>query len=221
MAHKTVKVGGVTIPSVTTVINCLDKPGLCTWYGKHGTAECNRIKNESAVFGTNVHSLIETYLSDKEVGGAVIEATLEEVKCFESFREWYKTYGLSPVSMEPEDAVISKRYNFQGTWDFIGRKDNELLVADWKTSNQLYDTVGLQLAAYAQLYGENQGWTDEQVWQRIPHGLAVRIDKKTTYVQAKWYTDLKFYFDVFKSLLLPYQFVSHSGAWQKPEKEKA
>jgi hypothetical protein len=189
---------------------------LCAWYGKLGTVECNRIKNESAVFGTNVHSQIESYLSQK-ASDAVY--TPEEIKCFENFKNWYSTYGLVPVSMEPEDAVISTRYNYQGTWDFIGKKDGVLLVADWKTSNQLYDTVGLQLAAYAHLYGENQGWSDDEVWKNIPHGLAVRIDKKTAYVQAKWFTDLRYYFDVFKSLLLPYQFVSHSGAWQKPEKE--
>jgi hypothetical protein len=212
MPHKEIK----DWPSVTQVINVLDKPGLCMWYGKLGTAECNRIKNESATFGTNVHEMIETYLS-KTVSDKVY--TPEETKCFENFADWYRTSGLEPISMEPEDSVKSKLFGYQGTWDFIGRKDGKILVADWKTSNQLYDTVGLQLAAYANLYGESQGWNQQRIWQTIPDGMAVRIDKKTAKVYTKYYTGLTWYFDVFKSLLLPYQFVSHSGAWQKPEKE--
>lgn len=223
MPHKNVVVDGIKIPSVTTILNVLDKPGLVYWYGKHGTAECNRIKEESATFGTHVHSLIESFLSCQE--GMVllpqdVKYTPEELACSQSFREWYKTSGLTPVSMEPEDAVISKEYNYQGTWDFIGRKDGTMLVADWKTSNALYDTVGLQLAAYAQLYGESQGLTGNAIWKLIPHGMAVRIDKKTAKVQVKWYKDLIWYFDVFKSLLLPYQFVSHTGAWSHEKDEK-
>jgi hypothetical protein len=221
MPHKTVKKDGVTIPSVTTIINVLDKPGLVYWYGKNGTAECNRIKEESATFGTHVHSLIETYLNlPKKPDEEVLEYSDAEKACLRSFIEWYKTSGLTPLCMEPEDAVISKEFNYQGTWDFIGRHDNAVIVADWKTSNALYDTVGLQLAAYAQLYGESQGLTGNAIWRLIPHGMAVRIDKKTAKVQVKMYKDLIWYFDVFKSLILPYQFVSHTGAWSHEKEDK-
>lgn len=216
MSHKTVKKDGVTIPSVTTIINTLDKPGLCMWYGKFGTAECNRIKNEAATFGTNVHALIEAYLQASE-GQVYITpeegVSPEELACFNSFKEWYRTSGLVPICMEPEEAAISTTYNYQGTWDFIGRHDNAIIVADWKTSNQLYDTVGLQLAAYAQLYGESQGWDRDRIWRTIPHGLAVRIDKKTAKVYTKWYTQLEYYFGVFSQLIPVYDFVNKKGAW--------
>ena len=58
MPHKVVVRGGVNIPSVTQIIGCLDvleKQGLYNWYAKYGLEECNRIKNESASFGTAVH----------------------------------------------------------------------------------------------------------------------------------------------------------------------
>jgi hypothetical protein len=215
MPHK--EVSGY--PSVTQVINVLDKPGLYTWYGKLGNEECNRIKRESGEFGTHVHDLIEAYLTGKPGGVLQMDKmpTQEEMACFDGFRKWYDTFGLVPISLEPEEAVKSK-LGFQGTWDFIGRYDNAIIVADWKTSNQLYDTVGLQLAAYAQLYGESKGLTGNAIWQLIPHGLAVRIDKKTAKVYIKWFEDLIFYFDVFKNLLLPYQFISKTGAWHH-EKE--
>jgi hypothetical protein len=216
MPHKEV----TGYPSVTQVINVLDKPGLCMWYGKLGTAECNKIKNEAAKFGTHVHTLIEHELTVAALP-LDFEPTPEELACVTNFIEWYKTSNLTPISMEPEDAVISKTYGYQGTWDFIGRKDGTILVADWKTSNQLYDTVGLQLAAYAQLYGESQGWTRQHIWRTIPNGLAVRIDKKTAKVYTKVYTDLVFYFDVFESLLLPYQFASRTGAWSREKNSDA
>lgn len=209
-------------PSVTQVINVLDKPGLCIWYGKYGTAECNRIKNAAAKFGTHVHSLIEAYLTKGPEG--VLEAdelpSPEEIACFNSFKEWYKTSDLSPLSLEPSDPVISKTYGYQGTWDFVGKHKAQVIVADWKTSNQLYDTVGLQLAAYANLYGESQGWDKATIWKNIPDGLAVRIDKETAKVYTKWYTGLNFYFDVFESLLLPYQFAARKGAWGREKVSK-
>lgn len=223
MPHKTVKRNGITIPSVTTVINVLDKPGLVYWYGKHGTEECNRIKTAAATFGTHVHDLIQADIETSK-GQVFIPSeegySKEELACFYNFREWYKTSGLNPISTEPEDAVISTRFNYQGTWDFIGRKDGRILVADWKTSNQLYDTVGLQLSAYAQLFGEDQGWSQEEIWKQIPDGMAVRIDKETAKVYTKEYKDLKFYFEVFESLLLPYQFASRTGAWHRERATK-
>lgn len=218
MPHKVVVKNGINIPSVTTIISCLDKPGLYSWYGKYGTEECNRIKNESAAFGTSVHDHIDRYISNEPerpiyyADGVDVEMVL---KCFNSFKEWYEPSGLEVISAEPEDAPISKRHNFQGTWDFIGRRkgSNLILPADWKTSNSLYNTVGLQLAAYAQLYGEQQGWSDEETFKRLPDGLAVRIDKKTAKVYPKEYTGLKYYFEVFKHLIPAHEFHTNSGAW--------
>lgn len=202
---------------MTQVIGCLDKPGLYQWYGKYGNEECNRIKNESAEFGTAVHSLIDQYIKG-EMGGVVPTNDMDMAsKCFISFRDWYAQSGLEVISAEPEDAVYSKRYNFQGTWDFIGRRNGLIIAADWKTSNQLYETVGLQLAAYAHLYGEAQGWTDEEIFRNIPDGMAVRIDKKTAKVYTKEFTGLKHYFQVFKHLIFAYEFHTQTGAWDHRE----
>lgn len=202
---------GIRIPSVTQVIGCMDKPALYAWYGKYGNEECNRIKNESAEFGTAVHDLIDKYITKTDPLATVPDTMVG--KCFQNFREWYDNSGMEVISAEPEDAVYSKRYNFQGTWDFIGTRKGILLPADWKTSNQLYPTVGLQLAAYAQLYGENQGWEDSEIFKKFPDGLGVRIDKKTAKVYEKVYDGLGFYFEVFKHLIHVYEFHTNTGAW--------
>lgn len=219
MPHKEITRSGIRIPSVTQVIGCLDKPALYSWYGKYGNEECNRIKRESGEFGTAVHEHIDQYITrnPKTIiypDGINMEMVM---KCFSNFKVWYDNSGLEVISAEPEDAAISKRYNFQGTWDFFGNKKGYpfILPADWKTSNQIYPTVGLQLSAYVQLYGEQQGWTDEEIFKKIPNGIAVRIDKKTAKVYEHPFTDLKYYFDVFKSLLHVYEFHTNTGAWSK------
>jgi hypothetical protein len=217
MPHKEMVSKGIRIPSVTQVIGCLDKPALYTWYGKYGNEECNRIKRESAEFGTAVHSLIDNYIMKKD-DVVIMPTTNPEIQnqimaCVQNFQNWYKNSGMEVISAEPEDAVYSKRYNFQGTWDFIGTRNGIMLPADWKTSNQLYPTVGLQLAAYAQLYGENQGWDDNEIFKKFPNGLGVRIDKKTAKVYEKVYDGLGFYFEVFKHLIHVYEFHTGTGAW--------
>jgi hypothetical protein len=214
--HKEIVHKGIRIPSVTQVIGCLDKPALYAWYGKYGNEECNRIKTTSANFGTAVHSHIDQYITKRGDGLVAYPEGVDGemvTKCFDNFKAWYDQSGMAVISAEPEDAVISKRYNFQGTWDFIGTRNGVLLPADWKTSNQLYDSVGLQLAAYAYLYGEQQGWAEDRIFQSMPDGLGVRIDKKTAKVYEKVYTGLGFYFDVFKHLLHVYQFHTRTGAW--------
>lgn len=160
--------------------------------------------------------MIEGYITGKAGHVVQFDDTVDQDAardCFNNFVTWYKESGLEVVNAEPEDAVISKRYNFQGTWDFIGKKNGIILVADWKTSNSLYETVGLQLSAYAHLFGEAQGWSDEEIFKKIPNGLAVRIDKKTHKVYPKEYTGLKHYFDVFKYLIPAYEFQTQTGAW--------
>ena len=219
MPHKTVVKGGINIPSVTQIIGALDKPGLYNWYGKYGTEECNRIKRESAEFGTVVHDMIEQYITGK-VNPIEFPTAVDKEKaalCLTNFKTWYSQSELEVINAEPEDAVYSKRYNFQGTWDFIGKHKGTMLAADWKTSNSLYETVGLQLAAYAHLYGESQGWADEEIFTKIPNGLAVRIDKKTAKVYPKVYTGLRHYFEVFKHLIPVYEFHTQTGAWDHRE----
>jgi len=221
MPHKEMVSKGIRIPSVTQVIGCLDKPALYAWYGKYGNEECNRIKQDSADFGTAVHALIDQHII-KVVQPVEYAASVDQEKakeCAKNFGLWYDQSGLEVVSAEPENAVYSKRYNFQGTWDFIGKRNGKWLVADWKTSNQIYNTVGLQLSAYAQLFGETQGWKDEDIFKNFYDGLGVRIDKKTAKVYEKHFDGLGFYFEVFKHLIHAYQFHTNTGAWDKSECE--
>ena len=221
MPHRTVVKGGINIPSVTKQIIglVLISPAFTNGMVSMGNEECNKIKIESGLFGTTVHDMIEQHITkvSKPINfpESVDQALAKQ--CAQHFVEWYDQSELEVISAEPEDAVISKRYNFQGTWDFIGRRKGSSLIlpADWKTSNQIYDTVGLQLAAYTQLYGESQGWPDDEIFKMAPDGLGVRIDKKTAKVYEHVFTGLGFYFEVFKHLIHAFEFHAKIGAWGK------
>lgn len=59
-----------------------------------------------------------------------------------------------PVVMQIEQTLQCKRYNLQGTPDYIAEIDGKLTICDWKT-NQFYWWNKYQLAAYAVLLQEN------------------------------------------------------------------
>lgn len=215
MPHK--EVAGY--PSVTQIIGCLNKPFLLRWYGKFGNEYCEHVKKTSQQTGSRVHALIEGYL---RTGRKENSAKFVAGKIVKNFRTWSKETGFTPVSIEPEEPLKSQTYGYQGTYDAIGyfKDSKQLWPCDWKTSKQVDETFGLQLSAYAWLYGENQGWTEQQTWATMPDGLALRLDKSTGKVEPHVYDGLQHYFEVFKSLILPYQFLNKTGGWAKPEEQE-
>jgi len=53
--------------------------------------------------------------------------------------------------------VVSRKYVYSGTLDAVICLGKKLYIADWKTSARIYDDYGMQLAAYAQAYAEENG----------------------------------------------------------------
>ena len=204
MPHKELKdSNGLTIPSVTNILGILGKSELYRWYGKHGFEECERMKREAGEWGTELHEAIGLYLKGEEISISSRSAPM-----LHSFTEWKERSGFKPLMIEPEEPMISSLWGYQGTFDAVGELDDELVVADWKTSARIYPEYGLQLAAYANLWNEAHNHK-----KHIKTGLIVRIDKKTNLVQAKGFYNLPMYFEVFKSLLPVYDFVKRQKAW--------
>src|SRR4051812_12475871 len=52
-------INGERLPSVTTILGVLDKPGLAIWRGNVGNAEAARISKEATDHGTEILSLVE------------------------------------------------------------------------------------------------------------------------------------------------------------------
>lgn len=203
MPHLEVKdSAGNDIPSVTQVIGILGKQELYRWYGTRGFDECEQIKKEAGEWGTELHSSISQLLKGEEV-----QVTSRCAPMLDSFKRWLASNNFKPLVVEPEKPYVSAIWGYQGTFDAIGEMANELIVCDWKTSSKIYPENGLQLAAYANL------WNEQNPKNKVKTGLIVRIDKKTAKVQAKGFYNLAAYFEVFKSLLPVYEFTKKKGRW--------
>jgi predicted RecB family nuclease len=138
---------GVQVPSVTTVLQILNKPFLMKWANFMGFKRKNidAILEESAMVGTIVHELIHAYMTKAYYiwTGLRVAKTLV-MAYFNSFLEWKKTHTIEMIFMEEQ--LISDRY--AGTSDFYGVVDGKFTILDFKTSKKPYSSMFLQLAAY-------------------------------------------------------------------------
>lgn len=118
-----------SFPSVTTVLSKMkDKSGLDDWVNKIGKEEADRIKNEAAARGTEMHRMIEARFFGENV------ETKNDVA-----RRLYQSLELHLRTLKPEAIEIplySKTLRVAGRTDCIGIYDGELSVVDFKTSRK-------------------------------------------------------------------------------------
>ena len=190
MPHKQVE----GYPSVTEVLSVIRKPWLERWYGKYGNDKCEKIQKTATNIGTKVHEEIQRRFEGKEFKTKNSNIKRMVNNFFEKFAN---EYNIKPLSMEPKEPLIDKVNGYSGTYDaIIMGDDEEIMVADWKTSNQLDKvTVPLQLAAYANLIGS------------VNYGIAIRIDKKKDVVDIETYPHLQRFFFHFLSCLDLYNYM--------------
>jgi len=150
---------GATIPSVTTILGVLDKPGLPHWAwecGKEGL-DYREVRDAAARVGTIAHYLIADHLKG-EAPDTVACATEEVAKannCLAKYLQWEKEHSISPVMIETP--LISEEFRFGGTPDLLAEYDGKFTLIDFKTGGGIYDSYFYQLAAYWKLL-EEQGW---------------------------------------------------------------
>lgn len=199
MPHRNdVYIDGIKAPSVTTVLNVVNKPFLHIWYGKLGLAKAQAVLKESQELGQNVHEMIEAYLKGDEIP----ECSGNESRMFMEFKNWAQK--TAPTVVELELDMTSQKHKFYGTCDAVLEIDGKLVICDWKTSSSIDKFHGVQLAAYAQMYKEI---TDRE----ITEGLIVRLDKKEgakKLIEVKKFQNLDKYFEIFLHCLAIYNFDS-------------
>lgn len=182
--------------------------------GETDWAADNKSKEAGAI-GTEFHTWVERFLQGEVYMPKPSELVEKVIPLTDEFRRFHKDWQFNPT-IGQELHVVSKRFVYQGTFDFLGtnNKIEGLCIADWKTSNKIDDTYGLQLALYAGAYGEQVGWTPEETWKRITHGLTVRLDKRTNQLEHKVYDDLPYLYRVATALREPYDYRNKVGAWE-------
>ncbi|GAJ13993.1 unnamed protein product, partial [marine sediment metagenome] len=97
---------GATIPSVTTILSILDKPGLPHWaweLGRQGL-DYREIRDAAGRVGTIAHYLIACHLKGETPDYPPLSYLPEEAdkveKCFARYLAWENQNAISPVMIE-------------------------------------------------------------------------------------------------------------------------
>jgi len=245
MPHQELVIDGRPVPSVTEIISVLDKPFLRGWYAKEELQRCIdelamprpdkqaqsfekellvawrrrvRQKDYAAIakaerakeWGISFHTAVYNILRHEPYS-----VVIDIIPSIHSFLKLKEKWAFRPTKLE--FSVRSEIYDFHGTGDYIG-EDNVmpgLGIGDWKTSNSIGAENGLQIALYAYAFGEQEGWSVKETWEKITHGFIARFDKKTGLPETKLITDLPHLFRVAIALRELYDFWRKVGIWEE------
>lgn len=152
---------GTRVPGTTTIIGRFkDSGGLMQWAFQQGKAGASHLYEESqkaADIGTLAHAMVEASIKgdDPETVLAAAEDGAAD-KARNAFREYLEWATQTDVRITAQEMhLVSEEYRYGGTPDAIGVIGNSLCLLDWKTSNAVYCDYAIQLAAYRQLWNEN------------------------------------------------------------------
>lgn len=146
-------------PSVTKIIKATSPtpPGLMQWYAKHGFEEANKLRDDAAERGTEMHVLFERYMS----GQFVDMGSLSEfhAKALMSFDQWYRDYEVEPLAVEV--LLHSDTYGYAGTADLVCRiKGGNVVLVDFKSGSSVHDDYAVQLEMYRIAWNEHADMHD-------------------------------------------------------------
>jgi hypothetical protein len=145
---------GNYFPSATTLLEAYPKPAQLIMWMKEVGSKADEIRDAAGKRGSSVHQLTEDY--DHGIECTLLDEfgkpkySLEEWSMFERYVEFSVTH--KPEHYLIEQTFISSGLGFAGTIDRVCTIDGKTYVLDIKTSNGIYNSYWLQLAAYRQLY---------------------------------------------------------------------
>lgn len=147
-------------PSVTTILDAYPKgPEYFAWLKKVGE-DSDNIRDEAGRRGSVVHDLTEKYDAGEEVSlmneSGYIAYKMSEWAMFERYIEFRKRFDFTILHSELN--LVSEKLGFAGTLDRVIELNGEKILVDIKTSNAIYPSYWLQLAAYEQLLTDNYGY---------------------------------------------------------------
>jgi|GEM_PF-575590 len=168
---------GLIVPGVTTVIGQSlgwNKHVLMAWQKRELLAgnDPDKIRDKAADIGTLSHFMVECHAKGQEPDTSEFSAAdIDKAENgFLGFLEWEQQYA--PEYIGSEIKMVSEKYNFGGTADFIARLGKKLVLLDLKTSKGVYIDHKIQVAAYKYAY-------EEQTGQMIDQVHILKLDKNT------------------------------------------
>ena len=145
---------GNYFPSATTLLEAYPKPYQLIQWMKEMGSKADEIRDNAGRRGSTVHQLTEDY--DNGMDCTLLDDngrpkySLEEWNMFERYVEFSENH--KPEHIMIEQTIVSNKLKFAGTLDRICIIDGKRYLLDIKTSNGIYNSYWLQLAAYTQLY---------------------------------------------------------------------
>lgn len=157
---------GQFVPSVTTILDAYPKDaGYYMWLKSVGQ-DADTIRDEAGRRGTTVHEMTEAYDAGAEVSLLTEDGHLgykvSEWAMFERYVEFIHRF--KPEIMMTEHNFVNPELGWAGTIDRvikIGSPNPVTMLLDIKTSNAIYPTYWLQLAAYRRLLEEAGIYVDQ------------------------------------------------------------
>jgi hypothetical protein len=157
--------------SVTTALQCIDKPALRYWFGKEifyamtknpGMSEQDamaapyKVSDKAKSRGSTIHSIVEAYKSSGDRIEHIVSPFREYAIAFYEFMEQHQVKVISQ-----EKTLLSEEYKIAGTLDMYCEIGGVKYIVDVKTGKDIYQEAGLQLSAYAQMMREAGEQVDE------------------------------------------------------------
>jgi len=149
---------GVKYPSMTSVLSILSRDSIAAWKKRVGNKEANAISKEARERGTEVHSICEDYLNNKEDYG--LGNLPDAIELFQVFKEPLAKNLTKIYHLEP--ALYSNELGIAGRADCIGEWMGVPVILDFKTSRrpkkeEWVDSYFMQGAGYSKMYEEMTG----------------------------------------------------------------
>ena len=156
-------VDNIKVPSVTTILSATkDKRFLDNWRRRVGDQEADRIMRQASTVGTEMHQVLEYYLTGQGYYNAAEEGTKPRMMA--------KTILDNIVLDEVWGNEISLQYKnqFAGTCDLTAVAYGKPSIFDWKQANrpkkeEWVEDYKLQLGAYYLAHTANYGPIEQGV----------------------------------------------------------
>lgn len=153
---------GQFVPSVTTILEAYPKEASYYMWLKSVGQDADNIRDEAGRRGSTVHAMTEAYDA-----GAVVSLLTEEGHLGYKVGEWamFERYvefcnRFSPKILMSEQNFVNPDLGYAGTIDRIMEIGGKRYLVDIKTSNTIYASYWLQLAAYRRLVEEQGVFVD-------------------------------------------------------------
>ena len=148
---------GHAYPSITTVLKILSEEGIAAWRARVGEEEANRVSRIASTRGTQVHNILENYVSNKQYLEGELPHNIQTFKDIQPIIDanLQKVYAM-------EVPLYSKHLGIAGRVDLVGQWNGQESIIDWKTSRKLkkeewVSGYYMQAAAYAIMWEERTG----------------------------------------------------------------